>query len=55
MTHGRPQAFQGERFSNIFVHFAPLEDWEITGADVEKAARDGERKKRIEQFKAAAA
>lgn len=49
MIHGRPTAFQGERFSNIFVHFAPVEGWDVSTRDVEEAARVGARKKHQEK------
>lgn len=45
VIHGRPEAFQGDRFANIFVHFAPVKGWHITANDVEMAARSGAYKK----------
>lgn len=41
VTHGRPEPFQGDSFTNIFIHFAPVKGWDVTGNDVEKAAREG--------------
>lgn len=49
MIHGRPEAFQGDRFTNIFVHFRPLEGWEITAGDIDRAAREGVAKKNREE------
>lgn len=48
VIHGRPEAFQGDRFANIFVHFTPLEGWDITSSDVDRAARHGAMKKQRE-------
>lgn len=59
VIHGRPEAFQGDRFANIFVHFSPLEGWDVTSSDVDMAARRGANKKRrennLEEAKAKAA
>eukprot|EP00903_Cladosiphon_okamuranus_P005880 g5816.t1 len=60
VIHGRPEAFQGDRFANIFVHFTPVEGWDIKGSDVDRAARHGSIKKqreadRAEEAKAKAA
>ena len=30
LIHGRPKPFQGNRFANAFVHFAPVEEWDYT-------------------------
>lgn len=45
VIHGRPESFQGDSFTNIFVHFAPLEGWTVSSNDVNKAAREGARTK----------
>ena len=45
VIHGRPEVFKGDLFANIFVHYAPLDGWTITDADVQRAAADGARKK----------
>ena len=28
VIHGRPKPFQGVRFANAFIHFAPLQGWD---------------------------
>ena len=45
VLHGRPEPFQGDSFTNIFVHFAPVEGWDVSANDVNRAAREGARKK----------
>lgn len=37
MIHGRPTFFDGDAYANIFVHYAPVEGWSITPADVDRA------------------
>lgn len=44
--HGRPTPFEGEGFANIFVHFAPMDDWSLTAIDVSAAATNDRRKAR---------
>ncbi|CAB1098264.1 unnamed protein product [Ectocarpus sp. CCAP 1310/34] len=49
VIHGRPQAFQGSRFANIFVHFSPAEGWDVTTKDVQRAANLGKTQKGHEE------
>ncbi|CAM9324034.1 unnamed protein product [Pylaiella littoralis] len=49
VIHGRPETFQGDKFANIFVHFAPVSGWDVTADRIEMAARNGARQKKLDQ------
>ena len=49
VIHGRPEEFKGDLFANIFVHYAPVDGWTITDADVQRAATNAARKMRSEK------
>ncbi|CAM9118320.1 unnamed protein product, partial [Sphacelaria rigidula] len=40
VLHGRPTPFEGDAFSNIFVHFAPEDSWEVSQKDVSRVERE---------------
>eukprot|EP00904_Undaria_pinnatifida_P011948 jgi/Undpi1/7884/HiC_scaffold_24.g10356.m1 len=49
VIHGRPTAFQGESYANIFVHYSPVEGYTVTNRQVQQAAADAARKGRTEK------
>lgn len=48
VIHGRPTFFDGDAYANIFVHYAPMEGWSITPADVERAFEKDDLKRKEE-------
>lgn len=47
VLHGRPTPFKGDAFANIFVHFAPTKEWDISSQDVSRAEAEERKMQRL--------